>query len=94
MFRAVPFSDLTRACLTCFLHDQAKGKGAAPAVAEGLGASNIKGVEDSKTKTDIAHESGHDSKFCAFATSLQLRAWHVWTGVYTRRTVYDLHDVH
>ncbi len=76
------------------MHDQAKGKGAAPAVAEGLGASNIKGVEDSKTKTDIAHESGHDSKFCAFATSLQLRAWHVWTGVYTRRTVYDLHDEH
>ncbi|CAL8462778.1 g2311 [Coccomyxa elongata] len=39
---------------------KAKGKDAAPAVAEGLGASNIKGVEDSKTKTDIAHESGHD----------------------------------
>ncbi|EIE26143.1 hypothetical protein COCSUDRAFT_61133 [Coccomyxa subellipsoidea C-169] len=38
---------------------KAKGKGAAPAVAEGLGASNIKGVDDEKTKIDIAHEPGH-----------------------------------
>lgn len=56
------------------MRGQATGKDAAPAVAEGLGASNIKGVEDSKTNTDIAHESGHDSKFCASATSDQLRA--------------------
>ncbi|CAL5223171.1 g5642 [Coccomyxa viridis] len=36
----------------------ATGKEAMPNVAEGLGASNIKGVDDSKVKTDIDNEEG------------------------------------
>ncbi len=45
--RALPS---VHAVTTLFRRAQATGKGAAPAVAEGLGGVNIKGVEDPKTK--------------------------------------------
>jgi len=38
----------------------ATGKEAMPNVAEGLGASNIKGVNDSKVQTDIENEAGRE----------------------------------
>ncbi|CAK0784731.1 hypothetical protein CVIRNUC_007935 [Coccomyxa viridis] len=39
---------------------KATGKEAMPQVAEGLGAVNIKGIQDKKAQTDIANEQGHE----------------------------------